>query len=406
MNRSWIVCQLGAREHYAVARSLNQTSRLRALVTDSWSPPTSIVHRLPGKIARALGDRYHPDLANAIVSASTPNLLAFELRARMMRSSVWARIVARNEWFQRCALRSIQQLEKHIPRDQQPVLFSYSYTALALFRYAKARGWRTVLGQIDPGFTEQNQVEDLQNRYGERYSSSWTSAPDSYWQNWKEECELADRIMVNSAWSQRALSQVDVDTNKIVTAPLAYSVPPAAEVFSRSYPDAFTSQRPLRVLFLGQIILRKGIAAVIEAVGLLANRPIEIWLVGATELDLEAAISAHPKIKWFGSVPRSQVAHYYQQADVFLFPTHSDGFGLTQLEAQAWQLPIIASQYCGEVVTHQQNGLILSEVSGEAIAAALQKCCDHPQYLQQWSGQSINMSCYDLPHLAKTLQVI
>ena len=401
---SWIVCQLGAREHYAVARSLHQTSQLRMLVTDAWSAPTAAVHRLPGKVSRALGDRYHLDLAAAPVSAFTRSLLAFELGQRLAGASAWSQVMARNEWFQHRALRILKQLEKQLSPHEQPVLFSYSYTAIALFRYAKQRGWRTILGQIDPGLTEQNQVAELQAFYGHQYASKWVPAPDSYWQSWRQECELADSIMVNSVWSQQALSAANVDASKVAVAPLAYCGPATAKAFTREYPAAFTSERPLRVLFLGQIILRKGIAAVIEAIATLTDQPIEIWLVGSTELDLTATLDAHPQLKWVGALPRSQVQQYYQQADVFLFPTHSDGFGLTQLEAQAWKLPIIASRYCGEVVTHQQNGLVLSEVSGEAIAAALRECCQHPLHLQRWSGQAINMNCYDLPQLAKTLQ--
>lgn len=67
---------------------------------------------------------------------------------------------------------------------------------------------------------------------------------------------------------------------------------------------------------------------------------------------------SHEPVRWIGSVPRSATAMYYQLADVFLFPTLSDGFGLTQLEAQAWKLPIITSKFCGEVVKDRVNGAI------------------------------------------------
>lgn len=400
---SWIVCQLGAREHYAVPRALHQGGHLHALLTDAWVMPEALLHRLPGGAARSLGDRYHPDLANASVHAPTCSLISFEIAQRLTRTSGWPTAIARNQWFQQRSLRWLKRMGRLSPQ-QQPVLFSYSYTALTLFRYAKARGWRTILGQIDPGIAEQNQVAKIEERCGQQYASRWTPAPDAYWQSWRQECQLADHILVNSAWSQQALTDEGICTDKIAIAPLAYSVPPAAQAFTRQYPPAFTAERPLRVLFLGQIILRKGIAELIEAIATLKNEPIEIWLVGSTELNLSTALSAYPQLKWLGAVPRSQVQQYYQQADVFLFPTHSDGFGLTQLEAQAWKLPIIASRHCGEIVTHQQNGLVLSEVSGESIAVALRKCCKSPAHLQRWSGQSTNMNCYDLPQLTKTLQ--
>ena len=57
------------------------------------------------------------------------------------------------------------------------------------------------------------------------------------------------------------------------------------------------------------------------------------------------------------------MSKFYKEADVFILPTLSDGFGLTQLEAQSWKLPVIASRHCGEVVRDGENGVVLEEVS-------------------------------------------
>jgi glycosyltransferase involved in cell wall biosynthesis len=82
------------------------------------------------------------------------------------------------------------------------------------------------------------------------------------------------------------------------------------------------------------------------------------------------------------------VASYYRDADVFIFPTLSDGFGLTQLEAQSWKLPVIASRYCGEVVRDDFNGVVLEEVSGRAIADALLRLLRSPETLSAMSVRS------------------
>jgi glycosyltransferase involved in cell wall biosynthesis len=105
-------------------------------------------------------------------------------------------------------------------------------------------------------------------------------------------------------------------------------------------------------------------------------------------------------VRWIGAVPRSEAALYYQKADVFLFPTLSDGFGLTQLEAQAWKLPIIASCFCGEVVKDQENGFLLREVTGEAITEALQLCLNNPRQLEAFAQQSTQtFGCFSLLQL-------
>ena len=93
-------------------------------------------------------------------------------------------------------------------------------------------------------------------------------------------------------------------------------------------------------------------------------------------------------IRWVGNVPRGETASYYQAADVFLFPTLSDGFGLTQLEAQAWKLPLIASRFCGDVVRDGVNGIVLNDVSGEAIADAIRSLIAEPRLLVTMSQNS------------------
>ena len=73
-------------------------------------------------------------------------------------------------------------------------------------------------------------------------------------------------------------------------------------------------------------------------------------MVGPILIDIPADLRERQNVRWVGPIARGEVAKWYREADVFMFPTHSDGFGLTQLEAQAWKLPVIASPFCGEVV--------------------------------------------------------
>jgi len=82
----------------------------------------------------------------------------------------------------------------------------------------------------------------------------------------------------------------------------------------------------------------------------------------------------------------------------------SDGFGLTQLEAQAWRLPVIASRYCGEVVRDQVNGVVLEEVSGEAIAEVIRGLLRAPERLCAMSVRSGVDDRFSLTRLASSLE--
>src|ERR1043166_9410583 len=129
---AWFCCQVGAREHYAVPRELRLGGLLAELITDVWM--------------RHVG-RFHPELAGARIAAANLAALRFELRASLARENGWKLITQRNKWFQRQALAQL----KRTSSNGNHTVFAYSYAAAEIFKFARERGWRTVLGQIDPG---------------------------------------------------------------------------------------------------------------------------------------------------------------------------------------------------------------------------------------------------------------
>lgn len=387
----WICCQLGAREHYAVPRALQLGGLLDEFITDLWIRPGTLLHTWQ----KPLTGRFHPSLADARVVAPNLPALTFELKASLARKNGWTLINRRNQWFQKQA---VGQLAHN--HTGHRTVFAYSYAAKEIFAFARARGWRTVLGQIDPGPAEERIVAGLQSSIPHTH---WEPAPKAYWDNWRDECSLADQIVVNSNWSRDALMAEGVAAEKIRVIPLAYEPANDTSSFQRRYPRAFSAERPLRVLFLGQVNLRKGVAQLLEALKILSREHVEFWFVGPMQIRVPQEMRLHPQVRWFGVAPRVSVESYYRDADVFILPTLSDGFGLTQLEAQAWKLPVIASRYCGEVVCNQVNGVVLEEVSGEVIAEVIRGFLRSPERLSAMSVRSGVDERFSLTTLASSL---
>src|SRR5439155_1812036 len=192
----WLCSQLGAREHYAIPRALSRQGSLDQLLTDAWVPPGSPLAAL----SFGLSERFHSDLTEAPVQAWNSYLLAFELAARLKRLSGWPLILARNDWFQRKVVACLSSSRLSVVGSQS-ILFAYSYAAREIFRFAKSRGWKTVLGQIDPGPVEEEIVR-AEHEIHPEFVSDWRPAPVEYWQNWRQEFELADKILVNSDWTR------------------------------------------------------------------------------------------------------------------------------------------------------------------------------------------------------------
>ena len=399
----WLCCQLGAREYYAIPRALFRLSLLGQLVTDAWVPRSSFLAKLSG---RGLTDRFHDELRNAPVTAFNSSLIMFELVACARKSGDWGKIIARNRWFQQnvCSFLGSQLSAL----NSQRILLSYSYTALEPFRHAKSRGWKTVLVQIDPGPEEEEIVAQEAARVPE-LAGNWQPAPAEYWASWKEECQRADRIVVNSEWSREGLTRSGVPAGKLTVHPLAYEAgeigdPKSAGRQVKSYPDHFTNERPMRVLFLGQVNLRKGIARLLDAARILRDEPVEFSIVGPMHVTNANTIGRDARMKWFGPATREQAAESYRAADVFILPTLSDGFAMTQLEAQAYGLPIIASRFCGRVVENGRNGIILDEPSAVCIAAAIRDCIADPSRLQKLAAASQVANEFTIDALAQRLQ--
>jgi glycosyltransferase involved in cell wall biosynthesis len=399
----WLCCQLGAREHYAIPRTLFRLGALDWLITDAWVPPSSILAKIS---AGNLADRFHNELNDAPVRAFNSSAILFEILARSRGLKGWPKIVARNRWFQRKVVKALTS-DIGSQTSDSPILLSYSYTALEPFRYAKANGWKTVLVQIDPGPEEEAIVAEEAARVPQ-LAADWQAAPPEYWTFWREECKLADRIVVNSEWSREGLVRGGVPAENISTIPLAYEEPGvrqlAEPLLQRNYPDRFTPERPMRVLFLGLINLRKGVARLVEAARILRDEPVEFWMVGPVEIANVNTITDTGGVKWLGPVTRKQAAEFYRNADVFILPTLSDGFAITQLEAQAHGLPIIASKNCGTVVENGVSGIILDEPSAACIAHAVHDCIASPDRLEKLASASGVRDRFTLEALAKQLQ--
>ncbi len=358
-----LVSQIGAREHYAIACALRDQAVLAAMVTDFWVPKKHWFRFIPG--LTRLRDRYLISLASVMVLAPNIRMLSFELRQRIIKRRGWSVNMARNTLFQKFAISKFDKLAK---QHSELALFSYSYAARDLFNDAKKRGWETMLGQIDPGPEEEKIVAAEHERYPE-LGSRWQPAPAEYWKSWRQEVDLADVVIVNSEWSKQCLIKEGVAAGKLQVIPLVYESK-ASYCNDTAHEKSNHTDVVFQVLFLGQINLRKGVARLLEAMRLLRDEPIQLTLAGPCEID-PSSWADLPNVEWLGSVPRSEVGRLYEEADVFILPTLSDGYAITQLEALSRGLPVIASAHCGAAVDHGVNGWILADLEPKTIAEAI-----------------------------------
>jgi glycosyltransferase involved in cell wall biosynthesis len=388
--KKWLTIQLGSREHFAIPRALERNGALAVLLTDSWIPTAR--QSIVGRFSSSLALRHHEDIPDHKVRSETLSRLACDAAMRLRGIHGWEAIVKRNHWFQEWAARQVSRFD-----GSAQICFSYSYTARLPFRAAKKKGMLTVLGQIDPGPMEQEIVDAGTKNYANLRIPGEGQPPPRYWEEWREEVDLADRILVNSEWSRDLLVRQNIEKSKISIVPLMYEGSGPSATFETPETDGIT------VLFLGQIILRKGVGHLFDAIRLLKGRPIRFVIAGPMGIEVPSDIALNPAVEILGPVDRMKAQRLYRQADIFLLPTLSDGFAITQLEAMAYGVPVIASTACGAVVSSGIDGLLLDEVSPETIAEALIRA-SNPDELAFWKSNTTLSSKFSMNTLATNIQ--
>jgi glycosyltransferase involved in cell wall biosynthesis len=131
-------------------------------------------------------------------------------------------------------------------------------------------------------------------------------------------------------------------------------------------------------LFVGQIVLRKGVNELLRAWEEYSHLHPEdnLLLVGSGPLldDLKTKYNTYNNIKFLGSVCYDEIYKYYSIADIFVMPTLEDNWSLVVPEAMACGLPIACSIYNGcypELVKENENGFLFDPFKKESIINSL-----------------------------------
>ncbi len=401
-----LVSQIGAREHYAAARALHQRGMLAGLVTDWYAfgkqkaeilktENLKLLQRFSILAFQLFGRRWQ-----AALSARAEGIPDELVRAFPFRSLLWKWKVRRMYAAGR-AFEGFDQTDAafaravtRLPLPKHDAFFGYSYASLEMLEVEKKSGVFTVVDQIDPGPVEFRIVAEEMAKHPE-LAGTPPPFPTSHFDRARREWELADVILVNSEWSREALVSEGVNPAKIEILPLAFEENAEklkAETLKFETPKHRNTETPLRVLFLGQVNVRKGIHYLMEAAKLLANEPVHFDVVGPIGILPGAVVSAPSNITFHGPVSRDRATEWYRQADVFVLPTLSDGFALTQLEALAHGLPVITTPNCGRVVEEAKTGFIIPPRDSQALAKAILQFARNPRLAAEMSPRCIEAS--------------
>jgi glycosyltransferase involved in cell wall biosynthesis len=222
---------------------------------------------------------------------------------------------------------------------------------------------------------------------------------------------FADAFVSNSNAGKKYLMEVlNVPEDKIFTR--TYLVPDAGALLKRldqTQPPNLQLKHPI-FLYVGRITARKGIKTLLEACAILKSQgyvDYSLLIVGKGEQreELEAFIKERDfeeQVIWAGWVEYGNLGSYFQQADVFVFPTFEDVWGMVVPEAMVFGKPVLCSNGAAscELIVSGENGYIFEPSSAKELAGKMQIFIDNPDLIESMGERSRQIISQKTPETA------
>ncbi len=217
---------------------------------------------------------------------------------------------------------------------------------------------------------------------------------DRLYMRWsiRRSCRWARRIIAVSENTKKDLMQlykVPEEKMQVIYEGISFKAPPANQGSTFSFPD-FSSGNSSRsnllgakyLLFVGRLEERKNICGIIEAFEILKEKykvPHKLVLAGKFGHGEDKIKNQISKIKnkedviFTGYVSDEEKFELMKNADVFLFPTFYEGFGLPILEAQSVGTPVVTSNVSSMPEVVRDSAVLVDPKDASDIAEAVRK---------------------------------
>jgi len=204
--------------------------------------------------------------------------------------------------------------------------------------------------------------------------------PVSGWQKWVYHIFLrtADLVIVNSNYVGDAAIALGAREERVkIIYPAGQALPGQGETATHG-----TTESPT-ILCVSNLEERKGQEYLLRAVALLREQEFSLMLVGserereadyAAKLrDLTQTLGLTDSVCFAGRLEGKDLAAAYRQADIFVFPSLVEGYGLVLLEAMSFGLPVVTTKVGGipEIASDGVEGILVPPRDEKALANAI-----------------------------------
>lgn len=268
------------------------------------------------------------------------------------------------------------------------IYHGWTHESLRSIRVAKSKGMLTILERGNPHPNYVKKIHDEEAGHYGRKSNFIIDDKNPFMRHFNHcryemdeaiaEIDEADYVFVNSDFCARTYIDNGVSQQKVIVIPRGFEV------------DQFSS-RPLQedgdkfiLLFVGQLMIRKGVKYLLDAWRELNLPNAELWFVGAVTKELDQLIDrerdAAAGIQYLGHV--QDTSKYYQSASAFILPSLDEGSAKVTYEAMASGLPCILTAETGSIADGS-NAIIIPIKSSVAIKSSILELYSNCKYRNQ-----------------------
>lgn len=215
------------------------------------------------------------------------------------------------------------------------------------------------------------------------------SEPRAAWQNWfyrwveRRYLNSVDAFVFNSCTTRKVVAAViKAEQPGVVAYPAGDRLKP--EISDHEIVRRASLAGPLRLFFLGNLIPRKGLHTLIDA---LSKLPREAWLLSvAGDMSVDRAYTARvmqqinscelaEQVHIMGPLNDDEVAAQLKDSHLLVLPSLYEGFGIAFLEGMGYGLPAIATTAgaAHEIISHGDNGYLVPPGDAHSLANCLKE---------------------------------
>jgi len=214
----------------------------------------------------------------------------------------------------------------------------------------------------------------------------------------KKYLQSVDGFIFNSKTTKSVVNNL-IEDNK----PSVVAYPPTDRFASRVVSGDEIRERAksneLRILFLGNVVHRKGLHTLLKAVKRLKSKD-RVDVVGGLNAEPRYAYEMEryvhmqglsSKVEFHGPLDNEPLIEMYKQAHVMVVPSSYEGFGIVYLEGMGFGLPAIGTTAgaASEVITHGEDGYLTEPDDDATLAKILDELASNRELLVRLSLNAV-----------------